>query len=87
MEMHIRSRPDAGIAWATISERFVARLYEQVIKRIINSVRNMKHGGIIILFPPSLIQRITSPNPYVFIKYMFKDEDPVRRLRWLTAGQ
>lgn len=86
MEMHIRSRPDADIAWATISESFVARLYEQVIKRIISSIRNMKHGGIIILFPPSLIQRITSPNPYVFIKYMFKDEEPVRRLRWLTVG-
>jgi hypothetical protein len=86
MEMHIRSRPDAEVAWAIISESFVARLYEQVIKRIISSIRNMKHGGIIILFPPSLIQKITSPNPYVFIKYVFQDEEPVRRLRWLTVG-
>ena len=52
MEMHIRSRPDRDEAWATVSESFVAKLYEQVIKRIISSIRNMKHGGTIILFPP-----------------------------------
>jgi hypothetical protein len=27
---------------------------------------------------------ITSPNPYVFIKYIFRDEEPVRRLRRLA---
>jgi hypothetical protein len=33
-----------------------------------------------------LIQRIAYPNQHVFIKYMFRDEEPVRRLRWLTIG-
>ena len=86
MEMHNRSRPGTDEAWATISENFIERLYEQVIKRIISSIRNMKHGGTIIFFPPGLIQRITSPNPYVFLKYIFQDEEPVRRLRRLTIG-
>jgi hypothetical protein len=86
MELHIRSRPGDDEAWATVSESFVARLYEQVIKRIISSIRNMKHGGTIIFVPPGLVQRITSPNPHAFIKYIFRDEDPVRRLRWLTIG-
>jgi len=86
MEMHFRSRPGADEAWATVSEDFLARLFEQVIKRIISSIRNMKHGGSIISFPRSLIQMITSPNPYVFIKYIFRDEEPVRRLRWLTIS-
>jgi len=72
--------------WATVSANVVLRLYEQVIKRIISSIRNMKHGGTIIIFPQDLIQRITSPNPYVFIKYMFQDEEPVRRLRSLIVG-
>jgi hypothetical protein len=86
MEMHVRSRPGADIAWATVREDFVARLYEQVVKRIISSIRNMKHGGAIISFPLSLIQSITSPNPHVFVKYMFREEEPVRRLRRLTVG-
>ena len=86
MEMHFKSRTNADEAWATVSENFLARLYEQVVKRIISSIRNMKHGGSIIVFPRSLIQMVTSPNPYVFIKYIFRDEEPVRRLRWLTIS-
>ncbi|MFI5323655.1 MAG: putative sensor domain DACNV-containing protein [Thermodesulfobacteriota bacterium] len=86
MEMHIRSRPDRDDAWATVSESFVVKLYEQVIKRIISSIRNTKHGGTIIFLPPGMIQSIASHNPYVFIKYMFRDEKPVRRLHWLTIG-
>jgi Probable sensor domain DACNV len=86
MEMHTRSQPRTEEGWATVSENFIARLYEQVVKRIISSIRNMQHGGTIIFFPPSMIQRITSPNPYVFVKYIFRDEEPVRRLRWLTIG-
>ncbi len=86
MEMHIRSRPGPDVAWATVRENFVARLYKQVIKRIISSIRNMKHGGTIIFIPSDLIRRITSPNPHVFIKYIFREEDPVQQLRWLTIG-
>ena len=86
MEMHIRSRPGPDQAWATVSENFVAGLYKQVIKRIISSIRNMKHGGTIIMFPSDLVRWITSPNPHLFLKYIFRDEDPVRRLRWLTIS-
>lgn len=86
MEMHIRSRPDREEVWATVGESFVVKLYEQVIKRIISSIRNMKHGGTIIFFPPGMINTVASLNPYVFIKYMFQDEKPVRRLHWLTIG-
>lgn len=86
IEMHIGSRREGDEAWATVTESFVMRLYEQVIKRIISSIRNMKHGGTIILFPPGLMQTITSPNPYIFIKYMFRDEAPVRRLHRLTVS-
>lgn len=86
IEMHCRSRPEGDEAWATVSESLVARLYQQVIKRIISGIRNMKHGGTIIFAPPGLIQRITSPNPYVFMNYIFRDEKPVRRLHWLTIN-
>lgn len=85
-ESHFRSRRSADETWATVSENFLARLYEQVFKRIISSIRNMKHGGSIIVSPRSLTQMITSPNPYIFIKYIFRDEEPVRRLHWLTIS-
>ena len=86
MEAHVASRSNSNEVWATVSQHIISRLYEQVIKRIISSIRNKKHGGTIITFPRSFMQMILSPNPYIFIKYLFRDEDPVRRLRKLIVG-
>jgi hypothetical protein len=86
MGAHIANRSDAGEAWATVSQNFISRLYEQVIKRMISSIRNKKHGGTIIVFPDSFIQAISSPNPYVFVKYLFRSEKPMRRFRGLIIN-
>jgi hypothetical protein len=85
MEAHSASRSNSDEAWATVSRGIISRLNEQVIKRIISSIRNKKHGGTIITFPRSFIQTISSPNPHIFIKYLFRDDDPVRRLRTLIV--
>jgi hypothetical protein len=85
MEEHMSSREGAGQVWATVSQKFISSLYEQVIKRIISSIRNRKHGGTIIIFPRSLIQTISSPNPHIFMKYIFRNEEPMRRLRSLIV--
>jgi len=86
MAMHARNRAAAKEPWAIVHEDFLSRLYTQVVKRIISSIRMMKHGGTIIVFPRSLVEEVTSPNPYVFIKNVFQDEEAVRRLRQLTIG-
>jgi hypothetical protein len=86
MGAHVANRSDAGEAWANVSQNFISRLYEQVIKRMISSIRNMKHGGTIIIFPGSFIQAISSPNPYVFVKYLFRNEEPMRRFRGLIIN-
>jgi hypothetical protein len=86
MEAHIAGRPGAGEVWATVHANFISSLYKQVIKRMISSIRNMKHGGTIIIFPQSLIHRISSSNPHIFIKYLFRDEAPLRRLQTLIIS-
>jgi hypothetical protein len=86
MDMHIARRTDAHEVWAAVNQSIISSLYEQVIKRIISSIRNKKHGGTIITFPRGLVQTISTPNPYIFIKYLFQDEEPVRRLRKLIVG-
>lgn len=86
MGMHAAARADAHEAWAVVSPHMIQRLYEQFIKRIISIIRNMKHGGTIITFPQSVIPTITAPNPYIFVKYLFRDEEPARRLYTLIAG-
>ena len=85
MGAHIASRSGANEVWATVSQDFISSLYEQVVKRMISSIRNMKHGATIVIFPHSLIQTISSPNPHIFIKYLFRNEEPMRRLRSLIV--
>ena len=86
MAAHMASRSGANEVWATVSKDFISSLYEQVIKRIISSIRNMKHGGTIIIFPHSLLQTISSPNPHIFMKYTFRNEEPMLRLRSLIVS-
>ncbi len=86
MEAHKTSRSSANEVWATVSRDFISSLYEQVIKRMISSIRNMKHGATIVIFPQSLVQTISSTNPHIFIKYLFRNEEPMRRLRSLIVS-
>ncbi len=86
MEAHITSRSDTSEAWATVSRDFISSLYEQVIKRMISSIRNMKHGATIVVIPQDLVQTVSSANPYIFIKYLFRNEEPMRRLRSLIIA-
>ncbi len=86
MGAHIASRSGANEVWATVSQDIISSLYEQVVKRLISSIINMKHGGTIVILPHSLIQTIFSSNPHIFIKYLFRNEEPMRRLRSLIIG-
>jgi hypothetical protein len=86
MNMHIAGRTNSNEIWANVSQNFISSLYEQIIKRMISSIRNKKHGGSIIVFPREFIQTISSPNPYIFIKYLFRNEEPMRRFRDLIVN-
>jgi|MudIll2142460700_1097286.scaffolds.fasta_scaffold28997_3 hypothetical protein len=86
MGIHMASRSGASAIWATVNENLIPNLFEQVIKRLISSIRNAKHGGTIVIFPPNLSQTISSSNPYIFIKYLFRNEEPMRRIRSLIVG-
>jgi hypothetical protein len=85
MEAHVACRTQADGAWATVNRNIIFILYEQVVKRIISSIRNEKHGGTIIIFPRGIVGQIVSANPHIFIKYLFRSDDPVRRLRRLIV--
>ncbi len=86
VEKHLAGRPDPDKVRATVSQNLILSLYEQVIKRMISSITNMKRGGTIVIFPRELIQTIYNANQYIFIKYLFREEDPLRRLRSLIVG-
>lgn len=63
----------------------IRRLGQQFIKRVIAALRDLHHGGMIVLLPPTGDGRPPDQSPYVSLKYRFCDAEPRRRVRTLLA--
>ena len=72
--------------WAILDYSFVKLIAQQVMRRVISLMRNMNHGGTLILVPYELTSEFDSENRYIAIKYRFAEEEPRRRLRTLILG-
>jgi hypothetical protein len=80
LELHLEAREVKGKSWATLDESFIAILAQQVYKRIVSIMRNLHHGGTMILIPHERASELSSENPYIDIKYQFSEEEPRDRL-------
>ena len=80
LELHREAREIEGKSWATLDESFITILAQQVYKRIVSIMRNLHHGGTVILIPHERAAELSSKNPYIDIKYKFAKEEPRERL-------
>jgi hypothetical protein len=65
---------------------FIKLMAQQVVRRVISMMRNMNHGGTLIIVPGELTSELDSENRYISIKYRFTEEETRRRLRTLILG-
>ncbi len=79
-ELHRDAREIEGQSWATLDEAFIEILTQQVYKRIVSIMRNLHHGGTIIIIPPERASELASENRHIDIKYKFVKEEPRHRL-------
>jgi hypothetical protein len=61
-------------------------LAQQVVRRIISSVRNSGHGGTILIIPPEMATEVSQDNPYMVIKYKITDDEKRRRFQTLILN-
>jgi hypothetical protein len=83
LELHRAAREIQGKSWAMLEEAFIEILTQQVYKRIVSIMRNLHHGGTIIIIPPERATEIASENRHIDIKYKFVKEEPRHRLATL----
>jgi hypothetical protein len=86
MEIHQIARSRADLPWAILEAGFVRTLAQQVIKRIINTIRNSRHGGTLVYLPPDQAQALCCANRYMSVKYQFADDEPRQRFRTLIVN-
>src|SRR5271157_5415516 len=81
--LHDAARSKANKPWAFLERNFPDLLGRQIIKRIISIVRNSHHGGTLISLSSERRHEVCSPNNYLNIKYLFKEEEPRNRFHSL----
>ncbi|HKZ16601.1 MAG TPA: DNA integrity scanning protein DisA nucleotide-binding domain protein [Geobacteraceae bacterium] len=86
MDIHRIARNRAELPWATLEPGFVKTLAQQVVKRIINTIRNSRHGGTLVYLPPDQAEALCCANRYMSVKYQFADEEPRQRFRTLIVN-
>ena len=79
-----RAAGDAGESWRPLDGSAVKRVSQQMVKRVIATMRDAHHGGTILFLPPELVG--AGPTPYLTMKYAFADEEPRRRYRTLILA-
>ena len=86
LDLHAACRDRADKPWATLDPYVVKTIAQQVVRRIISSVRNSGHGGTILIIPPELESQVCGENPYLTIKYRVTNEDTRRRFQNLIVN-
>ncbi|UFP94399.1 putative sensor domain DACNV-containing protein [Gloeobacter morelensis] len=81
--LHSEARERSAEPWATLDGRTIQSLGQNIVKRIIATIRTRHHGGMVIFVDPERAQALTQKNPYLSFKYGFKPEEPQARFRTL----
>jgi hypothetical protein len=77
--IHATARAESGEKWADLDPRFTGRLAQQMLKRIIATIRTAHHGGTLLFVPSETPKDDVDRN--LRLKYAFLDDAARSRYR------
>lgn len=88
-ELHAADRDEAEARpgaepWAPLDRDVTRILSQQMVKRIIATIRSAHHGGTVVILPPDRAD--DARRSVLRLKYDFEDAEPRRRFRTLIRG-
>ncbi len=86
-ELHEEAWEEAasfGEAWAPLDPDLSRKVAQQMVRRLVSTVRDARHGGTIIVVPPQRAEEVLA-GEYVALKHTFVDGEPRRRFRTLIV--
>jgi len=86
MESHLAARAGAKTPWAMLDDEVIKLVAQNMVKRLIATVRNTRHGGTIIIVPPHIADEITAKCCRIKLKYAFSAGEPRARFRTLIVA-
>jgi hypothetical protein len=82
--LHGEARKAAPEPWADLDEDLTRMLSQQMVKRIISTMRSIHHGGMLVLLPSEGTEDVM--RELLNLKYAFEDAEPRRRFRTLILA-
>jgi hypothetical protein len=87
VELHEEARREAAAAgepWAPLDPNLARKVAQQMVKRLVSTMRGARHGGTIVVVPPFRAEKILAGR-HVALKHAFTDSEPRRRYRTLIV--
>jgi hypothetical protein len=85
MAKHVLSPEHTFGPHASLEPGFGQRLAEHVLRRVVATIRGVRHGGTLIFLPAERAQALCEDRQILSLKYRIHDEEPRRRLFSLTV--
>jgi hypothetical protein len=82
MELHEAARARAAEPWSDVDYGVISRVGQNLVRRVVATIRGARHGGSLLFVPPSRADELTGRD-LVDLKYRFDDAEPRRRFRSL----
>ncbi|MEW6636483.1 MAG: putative sensor domain DACNV-containing protein [Actinomycetota bacterium] len=80
-----REAAASGEPWAPLDPDLSRKVSQQMVKRLVSTVRGARHGGTIVIVPPHRAEGILSGD-HIALKHAFADGEPRRRFRTLIVA-
>ena len=87
VELHEEARREsaaAGEPWAPLDPDLPRKVGQQMVRRLVSTVRGARHGGTMVMVPPFRAEEILAGG-HVALKHTFTDSEPRRRYRTLIV--
>jgi len=85
LQRHEQFRASVLYPVAKIQDEFISNLQFQLLKRVLSVCRMSHHGGTFIIFPDDNPPEWAADNPYILIKYRFRQDEAIQRQRDLMV--
>ena len=83
LALHEAARSQSKKPWAILDQEFGKHLAQQTVRRIIGTIRNSHHGGMLIYLPMDMRHDFSAENSFISIRYPFHDDESRQRFATL----
>ena len=83
--LHLAAAREASHPWGEVDPDLTRMLAQQMLKRLITTIRAEHHGGMVVVLPPDCAADLARGR-YLRVKYACEDGEPRRRYRTLILA-